>query len=79
MSDETIRAWKDPEYRASMSASGEGAPENPAGKPLDELDDDELDDAAGGSDLPPTVGSGGNVCTLTTECPILSVCCQSAL
>ena len=42
-----IRAWKDPEYRASMSEEEKSQlPENPAG--AIELTDDELDMATGG-------------------------------
>lgn len=42
-----IRAWKDPEYRASMSEEEQSQlPENPAG--AIELTDDELDMATGG-------------------------------
>jgi mersacidin/lichenicidin family type 2 lantibiotic len=46
--DRIIRAWKDPEYRQSLSEEErELLPENPAG--AIELTDDELDMAAGGS------------------------------
>lgn len=77
MTDKTIRAWKDPKFRAELSADERrDLPDNPAGRPLEEADPDELDDVAGGSDLP--TDSGGNVCTLTTECPILSVCCSAS-
>jgi mersacidin/lichenicidin family type 2 lantibiotic len=42
----TIRAWKDPEYRASLSAEGLASlPENPAG--LIELTDADLGDVSG--------------------------------
>ncbi len=76
MSEKDIRAWKDPKFRAELSADEGGQlPENPAGKPLDELSDDDAEGVAGGNAFPTT--SGGNYCTLTTECPILSVCCQS--
>jgi mersacidin/lichenicidin family type 2 lantibiotic len=44
---DVIRAWKDEEYRSSLSADELGAlPANPAG-PM-ELSDDDLDVAAGG-------------------------------
>ncbi|HEX6292734.1 MAG TPA: mersacidin/lichenicidin family type 2 lantibiotic [Herpetosiphonaceae bacterium] len=44
-----IRAWKDEEYRASLSETERAAlPEHPAG--LVELTDEELDLAAGGCD-----------------------------
>ncbi|HEX6292732.1 MAG TPA: mersacidin/lichenicidin family type 2 lantibiotic [Herpetosiphonaceae bacterium] len=43
-----IRAWKDEEYRASLSETERAAlPEHPAG--LVELTDEELDLAAGGA------------------------------
>jgi mersacidin/lichenicidin family type 2 lantibiotic len=46
--DKIIRAWKDPEYRQSLSEEErEHLPENPAG--AIELTDEELDLAAGGS------------------------------
>ncbi|RIK58270.1 MAG: hypothetical protein DCC57_00860 [Chloroflexi bacterium] len=45
--DRVIRAWKDPEYRLSLSAEDQALlPENPAG--AIELTDDELEMAAGG-------------------------------
>jgi mersacidin/lichenicidin family type 2 lantibiotic len=48
-----IRAWKDEEYRLSLSEEQRAVlPEHPAG--LIELEDADLDDAAGG-----TAGGGG--------------------
>lgn len=45
--DRVIRAWKDPEYRQSLSTEEQAQlPENPAG--AIELSDDELEMAAGG-------------------------------
>lgn len=45
--DRIIRAWKDPEYRLSLSEEDQmHLPENPAG--AIELTDDELDMAVGG-------------------------------
>ena len=45
--DKIIRAWKDPEYRLTMSEEEQAQlPENPAG--AIELTDDELDMATGG-------------------------------
>jgi mersacidin/lichenicidin family type 2 lantibiotic len=45
--DRIIRAWKDPEYRLSLSDEDQALlPENPAG--AIELSDDELEMAAGG-------------------------------
>lgn len=44
-----IRAWKDPEYRASLSTEERAAlPECPAGRSLTELQDEELAEAVGG-------------------------------
>ena len=44
-----IRAWKDPAYRASLSAEQRAeVPENPSGTPVTELDDSELGDVNGG-------------------------------
>ena len=67
-----IRAWKDPEYRASL----EGVPMSPAG--LVELGDVALKTAWGGAASATntegctvsgvTVLSCGWICTLTTEC-----------
>ena len=67
-----IRAWKDPEYRASL----EGAPESPAG--VVELDDVALKpvngfgasstDTTGCTVSGVTVNSCGYICTATTEC-----------
>jgi mersacidin/lichenicidin family type 2 lantibiotic len=51
MKQETIiRAWKDPEFRASLSAEERSAlPECPAGQAFTELDEAELADAVGGA------------------------------
>ncbi|MFL5356355.1 mersacidin/lichenicidin family type 2 lantibiotic [Archangium sp.] len=44
-----IRAWKDPEYRASLSTEERAAlPECPAGRAITELHDEELAEAVGG-------------------------------
>ena len=50
MNTETIiRVWKDPTYRASLSAEQRSeVPENPSGTPVTELDDSELGDVSGG-------------------------------
>lgn len=76
--NDIIRAWKDPDYRASLAA----APESPAG--LVELDDVALEGILGGSyeiedsfgttkDTSTCMVSGernscGWKCTVTTEC-----------
>jgi mersacidin/lichenicidin family type 2 lantibiotic len=47
--EQIIRAWKDPEYRARLSA-GERAelPESPAGQSVAELEESQLGHAVGG-------------------------------
>lgn len=53
-----VRAWKDPEYRASLSSDERAMlPEHPAG--LLELRDEDLRDAAGGG------GTFFSLCTLS--------------
>jgi len=48
-----VRAWKDPAYRASLSAEErEALPECPAGRPLAELEDEQLLGIVGGMALP---------------------------
>ena len=56
MNTETIiRAWKDPEFRASLSLEQRQAlPECPSGRPLTELDDGDLGDVIGGLVIRPT-------------------------
>lgn len=47
-----IRAWKDPEFRASLTTEERsGLPECPAGPAFTELDESELQDAIGGAFL----------------------------
>jgi mersacidin/lichenicidin family type 2 lantibiotic len=65
-----IRAWKDPAFRASLSSEQRQAlPENPSGKPMTELGDDELTDVTGGGSLirptPPILFTRGTGCVLT--------------
>jgi mersacidin/lichenicidin family type 2 lantibiotic len=50
MNAETIiRAWKDPEFRASLTSEQRAAlPESPSGKSMTELGEDELGDVVGG-------------------------------
>jgi mersacidin/lichenicidin family type 2 lantibiotic len=56
-----IRAWKDPEYRAGLSAEERAAlPESPAGPSRAELGDEELGLAVGG---------GGPGFTSRVRCP----------
>ncbi len=62
---EIIRAWKDEEYRASLSeAERAKLPEHPAG--LIELTDVELNMVAGGA--PKKITHGGSHCTLRKKC-----------
>jgi mersacidin/lichenicidin family type 2 lantibiotic len=44
-----IRAWKDPDFRASLSPEQRSSlPENPSGKSITELNDSDLENAVGG-------------------------------
>lgn len=66
MKRETIvRAWKDPEFRARLSAEQRAfLPDSPSGKPLTELDDAELQEITGGrllDELGPSTGCTGPV------------------
>lgn len=61
------RAWKDEEYRNSLSEEERAQlPENPAG--ATEKPDEEMDNVVGGGLLDLFKGSEGYVCTLTGEC-----------
>ena len=63
--NDIIRAWKNPNYRNSLSDAQRALlPENPAG--LIELSDADLDTVAGGSKLTVCTGS----CCFITECTI---------
>jgi mersacidin/lichenicidin family type 2 lantibiotic len=63
--DLIIRAWKDPEFRARLSAEQRAfLPESPSGKPMTELDDAELVEITGGAIrdvLGPSTGCTGPV------------------
>ncbi|WP_257449833.1 mersacidin/lichenicidin family type 2 lantibiotic [Archangium lipolyticum] len=50
MNPETIiRAWKDPAFRARLTSEQlHTLPENPSGRPMTELGDDDLSDVVGG-------------------------------
>lgn len=57
-----IRAWKDEEFRNSLSEEQKAQlPDNPAG--LVDLTDEDLNAVAGGRRY-----SGGFICTATAEC-----------
>ncbi|MBT9260200.1 MAG: mersacidin/lichenicidin family type 2 lantibiotic [Clostridiales bacterium] len=81
--DRIVRAWKDPDFRRSLSPEELSAlPENPAGLPLAELDAAELQGVVGGNTANSYCncysdgGSCGRVCTATTECPVMTwICC----
>jgi mersacidin/lichenicidin family type 2 lantibiotic len=63
---EIIRAWKDAEYRESLSRRQRAQlPEHPAG--LIELSDDELDLAS---------GAGGEDSSIAYTCVITAICCR---
>ena len=80
---DAIRAWKDPNYRAELSAEELAAlPANPAGESWPTMDTEELRGIVGGAVVVKPVSradSCGYICTLTTECPILSFCCPKEL
>lgn len=71
---DVIRAWKDPEYRASLTAEQiAGIPENPAGEALSDM---EAAIIKGGQVQPSEPGgSGGLICTVSGEC-MGGVCCN---
>jgi mersacidin/lichenicidin family type 2 lantibiotic len=63
---EIIRAWKDAEYRESLSRGQRAQlPEHPAG--MIELSDDELNLAA---------GAGGEDSSMLYTCVITAICCR---
>ncbi|WP_257460312.1 mersacidin/lichenicidin family type 2 lantibiotic [Archangium lipolyticum] len=62
-----VRAWKDPLYRASLSAEQRAAlPDVPSGTPMTELDEAELGLATGGLLPRGTTGciGGGATCSI---------------
>jgi mersacidin/lichenicidin family type 2 lantibiotic len=47
--DLIVRAWKDPEFRARLSAEERASiPDSPSGKPMTELEEDALREIIGG-------------------------------
>jgi mersacidin/lichenicidin family type 2 lantibiotic len=62
-----IRAWKDPEFRARLSAKERASlPDSPSGKPMTELDDSDLQEITGGlvpkdKEIGPSTGCTGPV------------------
>lgn len=70
--NDIIRAWKDEEYRSSLSAAERALlPQHPAG--LIELTDAELDAAVGANtELLSTVGCCGGLTNLSCLCSVIS-------
>jgi mersacidin/lichenicidin family type 2 lantibiotic len=79
--EQIIRAWKDPKFRATLSASLHSQFEHPSGEALVELEESELALIVGGNTSNSNCGcvsgqtSCGTICTFTGECPFLSICC----
>ncbi|MDY7225495.1 mersacidin/lichenicidin family type 2 lantibiotic [Hyalangium rubrum] len=63
-----VQAWRNPEYRASLSAEERALlPESPAGAPLTELGESELSDITGGvTPCGDTRTKGPLACTLNS-------------
>jgi mersacidin/lichenicidin family type 2 lantibiotic len=60
--EDVVRAWKDPEYRASLTTEQrEALPDCPAGSPLAELREEELLGIVGGMVLPVRHSCGGDI------------------
>jgi mersacidin/lichenicidin family type 2 lantibiotic len=69
--EQIIKAWKDPTYRASLSAEERAQlPENPAGTV--ELDDAQLGDISG-------AGKKSVLCTDASLCGSASIICASSI
>ncbi|RKH66125.1 mersacidin/lichenicidin family type 2 lantibiotic [Corallococcus aberystwythensis] len=69
--DMIIRAWKDPSFRATLTAEQLAElPANPSGLTMNELNEGDLMDVVGGRIQAPVshANSCGYICTLTTEC-----------
>jgi mersacidin/lichenicidin family type 2 lantibiotic len=74
---QVTRVWKDPKFRATLTPEELATlPTHPAGESWPTMASDELLQLIGGTSAPEAAASGGYVCTLTTECPILSFCCR---
>lgn len=62
--DLIVRAWKDPEFRARLSAEERAAlPDSPSGKPLTELGEEALHQIIGGLLIDKTTIGGSTGCT----------------
>ena len=76
--DQIIRAWKDQEYRNSLSPAQQARiPENPAG--LIDLSDEEMQAAFGGADVDPGQGPYplNTWVILCQEKPTIRILCQA--
>ena len=75
-----VRAWRDPAFRATLTPEQQALfPQHPSGVNIEELSDEQLEQAAGGvTSAAAMAESSGWVCTLTTECnPLTSNCCNT--
>lgn len=74
---DVVSAWKDSSYRASLTPEELAAlPPNPAGASWADADIDQVIQQVGAdSDANAAPESGGYICTITTECPILTIIC----
>jgi len=69
---DVVRAWKDEDYRLSLSETERALlPAHPAG--LVEIEDADLDSAAGGTEIPNTYQTN---CTLGWRCISYSFTCK---
>lgn len=70
------RAWKDQNYRASLTPEQIAElPAHPAGKSWGDMGPQELSSIVGGGlEARPPITSSGYLCTVTTECPVWSLC-----
>ena len=72
-----VRAWKNPEYRASLPHEQRAAlPENPSGKPLTELDDADLGTVTGGEGVRLRFTAPEVCCFYTQQCPTFAMACH---
>ncbi len=78
-----IRAWKDPEFRASLTSEERAAlPELPSGKPVTELEEGELSEAMGGIHRRPPRDCGPRQftdfpCSAVDNCPSALICTRN--
>jgi mersacidin/lichenicidin family type 2 lantibiotic len=83
MNDTTVRAWRDPSFRESLTPVELAAlPVNPAGETWADLSQAEVLTIVGGAaasgNATAAEAESGLVCTLTVECPWITElwCCQ---